>query len=619
MADDHTRPAAPGTGPVTTGPERPEGADRTESAAPTGRADLRADARTAAPAERPPEAAEAGTVTDRGTATDTDTDTDTDTAATVKGDPAEAFPDGQGERLHPVTPWRRAWAPLAGLAALAFNNPQQLRNLAELGIGPLLLVLAGILAAAALYGFLSWRVTRFLVTDTELRIRTGLLFRRSAHLRLDRIQSIDLSRPLLARLVGVAKLKMEVVGAGSSDELAFLGEAKARELRAELLARAAGITPDAARTAGEAPARQLLRVETGTLVKSLLLLGAGWGALLFLLLVAPGMYLLTGSIFATLAVCVPFAAVVWQTGIGGFLTQYDWTVSESPDGLRLDHGLLQRDHATVPPGRVQSVDIVEPLLWRSRGWARLEIMVAGEGVENGMLVPVASRAECAQLIARFLPGVSIDEAVAAVRPSPRRGRWAVPIWYRGYGHGVTETVFVARRGRLKRIHTLVPHAKVQSIRLSRGPWMHRLRLADLQVHHGGNGTAAARLMDLEHAREEIAAQAERSRLGRRSAAPERWLTGTTAPDADGSDGSHASDGSDASARTGPDAPDTPPAAPPPPASEPATTGDGGEGAQPAAPGEPSRPDAHSTGTEPTDGDPTDGARADTERAEGGQG
>ncbi|NJQ07751.1 PH domain-containing protein [Streptomyces lonarensis] len=540
----------------------------------------------------------------------------------MKGDPAEAFPDGQGERLHPVTPWRRAWAPLAGLAALAFNNPQQLRNLADLGIGPLLLVLAGILAAAALYGFLSWRVTRFLVTDTELRIRTGLLFRRSAHLRLDRIQSIDLSRPLLARLVGVAKLKMEVVGAGSSDELAFLGEAKARELRAELLARAAGITPDAARTAGEAPARQLLRVETGTLVKSLLLLGAGWGALLFLLLVAPGMYLLTGSIFATLAVCVPFAAVVWQTGIGGFLTQYDWTVSESPDGLRLDHGLLQRDHATVPPGRVQSVDIVEPLLWRSRGWARLEIMVAGEGVENGMLVPVASRAECAQLIARFLPGVSIDEAVAAVRPSPRRGRWAVPIWYRGYGHGVTETVFVARRGRLKRIHTLVPHAKVQSIRLSRGPWMHRLRLADLQVHHGGNGTAAARLMDLEHAREEIAAQAERSRLGRRSAAPERWLTGTTAPGADGSvrsDGSDGADGADGSAGTGPDATDTPTAA-----SEPATAGNGGGDGRPAAPEEPSRPDAHPSGTEPAEGaEPTDGAgtgteRTHPERAEGGR-
>ncbi|WP_338315556.1 PH domain-containing protein [Streptomyces bohaiensis] len=530
MAEEDTGRILPAPGPVTTGPERsapagqaagserrPVGGDRDRPAADTA-ADPVAPPEPAAPAAGGPEAADAP-----GGADGTDSG---------REGAAEAFPDGQGERLHPVTPWRRAWAPLAGLAALAFNNPQQLRNLAELGVGPLLLVLAGILAVAALYGFLSWRVTRFLVTDTELRIRTGLLFRRSAHLRLDRIQSIDVSRPLLARLVGVAKLKMEVVGAGSSDELAFLGEAKARELRAELLARAAGITPDAARTAGEAPSRQVLRVETGTLVKSLLLLGAGWGALLFLLLVAPGMYLLTGSIFATLAVCVPFAAVVWQTGIGGFLTQYDWTVSESPDGLRLDHGLLQRDHATVPPGRVQSVDIVEPLLWRSRGWARLEIMVAGEGVENGMLVPVAGRAECAQLIARFLPGVSIDEAVASVRPAQRRGRWAVPIWYRGYGHGVTDTVFVARRGLLKRVHTLVPHAKVQSIRLSRGPWMHRLRLADLQVHHGGNGTAAARMMGLDHAREEIAAQAERSRLGRRSAAPERWLTGA-APDAAG--------------------------------------------------------------------------------------
>ncbi|WP_103500413.1 PH domain-containing protein [Streptomyces sp. SM14] len=436
----------------------------------------------------------------------------------------EAFPAGQGKRLHPVTPWRRAWAPLAGLAALALQDPQRVRALAELGAAPLLGILAAVLLAAVLYGFLSWRVTRFLVTDTELRIRTGLLFRRSAHLRLDRIQSIDLSRPLLARLVGVAKLKMEVVGAGSSDELAFLGETEARELRAELLARAAGITPEAARSAGEAPAQELLRVDAKTLAWALALLGSGWAALLGLLVVAPLVYLGTSSIFATVALCVPVLAIAWQSGIGGFLSQYDWTVSESPDGLRLDHGLLQRDHATVPPGRVQSVRVVEPLLWRSRGWARVELEVAGEGNDSGMLVPVADRAVCAELVSRFLPGVSIDEAVASVRPAPRRARWAVPIWYRGYGHGVTDTVFVARQGRLRRVHTLVPHAKVQSMRVGQGPWMQRLRLAELQVHHGANGTAAARMLDLEYAEGEIAAQAERSRLGRRSAGPERWLT-----------------------------------------------------------------------------------------------
>ncbi|SFD29292.1 PH domain-containing protein [Streptomyces aidingensis] len=430
----------------------------------------------------------------------------------------------EGRRLHPVTPWRRAWAPLAGLGALVTQNPERLRDAAELGLVPLLGFTTAVLAVAAAYGFLSWRVTRYRITETELRIRTGLLFRRTAHLRLDRIQSIDITQPLLARVLGVAKLKMDVVGAGSHDELAFVGEAEARELRAELLARAAGIAPEAAPAAGEAPARQLYRVETRTLAWALALLGTGWGALLAALAGIPLMLWLTGSVFAAAVTGLPMAVALWRSSVGGFLTQYGWTVSESPDGLRLDHGLLQKEHATVPPGRVQSVRLVEPLLWRRRGWVRVELEVAGAGHESGLLLPVTTRAECVALLGRLLPRVDIEAAVAAVRPAPRRARWAVPVWWRGYGHGVTEAVFVARHGRLRRVHTLVPHAKVQSVRLTRGPRQQALRLADIHVDHGAGGTATARQMDAGYAAAEVAAQAERSRLGRRAARPDRWLT-----------------------------------------------------------------------------------------------
>lgn len=439
------------------------------------------------------------------------------------------IPAGRGRRLHPLTPWRRAWAPLAGLFAVALQNAAEVRDQAEgAGLGWLLLGVAVLVLGATTYGYLSWRVTRYLVTDTELRIRTGLLFRRTAHLRLDRIQAIDISRPLLARAFGVAKLKMDVVGSGSSDELAFLGEGEATELRAELLARAAGIAPEAAPSAGEAPAHQLHQVDSGMLGWSLALLGSGWGALLAALVVAPLIWLATDSVLPALAVLLPLLAALWRGSLGAFLTQYGWTVSESPDGLRLDHGLLQRDHATVPPGRVQAVKIVEPLLWRSRGWLRVQLDVAGEGNEGGLLLPVATRETVRALLGRILPEVDLDETLAAVHGAPRRARWAVPVWRVGYGHGVTDAVFVARRGRLRRTHTLVPHAKVQSVRFTQGPWERRLGLASIHVDQGANGTATARLQDASYAGDEVARQAERSRLGRRSAAPDRWLTGRPA-------------------------------------------------------------------------------------------
>ncbi|WP_416237290.1 PH domain-containing protein [Streptomyces marinisediminis] len=439
----------------------------------------------------------------------------------------ERVAPAEGRRLHPVTPWRRAWAPIAAMVVFSAQDYQRTREWFEhLTLGWLLAAFAVVVPLAAAYGFLSWWATYYAVTDTELRIRTGLVFRRVAHLRLDRIQAVDVSRPLLARVVGVAKLKLDVVGTSAKDELAFLGEADAVALRAELLARAAGIAPEAAPRAGEAPERELLRVPPGMLTVGLLLMGTGWGFLLALLVGPLALWWFSGSLAAAVATGLPMAGAAWKSTVGRYLNEYDWKVAESPDGVRVDHGLLNREHATVPPGRVQSVRLREPLLWRRRGWVRVELAVAGGGAGETptVLLPVAERAVAARVLARVLPGVDVAEAVRVAAGVPRRGRFAVPVWWRGYGHGVTASAFVTRHGRLTRVHELVPHAKVQSVRLTQGPWQRRLRLADVHVDHGANGSTAARLRDADEARDVVAAQADRSRTGRHAARPERWLT-----------------------------------------------------------------------------------------------
>ncbi len=432
----------------------------------------------------------------------------------------------EGKPLHPVTPWRRAWAPVAGLIAFSMHDFQRTQEwFSHLTGGWLIVAFAVVLPVAAAYGFLSWWFTSYLVTDTELRIRTGLVFRRVAHIRLDRIQAVDVGRPLLARVAGVAKLKLDVVGAESKDELAFLAEREAVALRAELLARAAGIAPEAAPEAGEAPAREMLRVEPRTLVVGLLLMGSGWGVLLGAILVPLAVYAASDSVLVALGTLLPALGGVWASTGGRFLKEYDWTVAESPDGLRLDHGLLDREHATVPPGRVQSVRITEPLLWRRRGWLRVDLEIAGAGKDKGgVLIPVAARDEVAEVLARVLPGVGLDEAVRELAPVPARAVWCAPLMWRGYAHGVTDAVFVTRSGLLRRRVTLVPHAKVQSVRFGQGPWERRMGLANVTVDHGANGSAAAQLRDAEEARAIVDAQAERSRTGRREARPYRWMT-----------------------------------------------------------------------------------------------
>ena len=81
-------------------------------------------------------------------------------------------------------------------------------------------------------------------------MNTGFLFKQQRQARLDRVQAIDIVQPLLARIFGLAELKFEVADAGESAvRLAYLPLDQARQLRATILARAAGVVsePGAAR------------------------------------------------------------------------------------------------------------------------------------------------------------------------------------------------------------------------------------------------------------------------------------------------------------------------------------------------------------------------------------
>ncbi|MEU9339318.1 PH domain-containing protein [Streptomyces sp. NPDC048290] len=435
-------------------------------------------------------------------------------AAGRTGSPAE-------RRLHPVTPFRRAWAPIAVIIGWALHDPDQAqRHLTRLTTTTLVIALAVVIPAAALYGFLTWWFTHFAVTDTELRIRTGLLFRRTAHIRLERIQAIDLTQPLLARVAGVSKLRLDVIGTDKKDELAFLGEGEARALRAELLARAAGFAPETAHEVGEAPARELLRVPARDLAIALALTGATWGTLVAAAVVPPVLWFFTHSLWTVIATGLPLIGAAGASGVGRFVSEYDWTLAESPDGLRIDHGLLDRAHETVPPGRVQTVRIVEPWLWRRRGWVRVELAVAGS--DNSLLLPVAPREIAESVVARVLPGVTVPPYSALSRP-PRRARWCMPVWWRGHGLAITDSVFATRQGLVSRRLALVPHAKVQSVRLTQGPWKRVWGVADVHVDTGANQVETTRLRDAGEAAQLLRAQAERSRTGRRDARPDRWM------------------------------------------------------------------------------------------------
>ena len=152
-------------------------------------------------------------------------------------------------------------------------------------------------------------------------------------------------------------------------------------------------------------------------------------------------------------------------------TLWDFTVTESPDGLRIRHGLLSTSRQTVPPGRIQAILIHQPVAWRLFGWAQVRMNVAGyvgtSNTKSTMLLPVADRDYALALVGWLLGGVDLA-AIPLDRP-PRRASLRAPLWWRAQLVGSDEHVFAARHGLLSRTIDIVPHERTQSVRLTSGP------------------------------------------------------------------------------------------------------------------------------------------------------
>ncbi|WP_380171013.1 PH domain-containing protein [Kineococcus sp. DHX-1] len=458
------------------------------------------------------------------------------------------------KRLHPVTPVLRAWKVVAAvLAVVVGQNVDDLLRLELPGWVLTLAVLGGVLALALVgagFSALSWRRTRYRI-DNEggvgaVHVERGILWRQQRRAQLDRLQAVDVVRPLLGRLFGLAELQLEVAGgSGSKVSLAYLKEEEAQRVRNALLAAAAGLVVAEGEEAPEAPQREVVEVPATRLITSTLKSGLTIGMVLVLVGIAVGCWFARSPtpLFGSAAVVLGLVSAVWQR----FSTGFNFTVADSPDGLRLTHGLLEQRSQTVPPGRVQALRITQPLLWRRSGWWRVEVNVAGYSSESGSgsersttLLPVGTVEELGLVLGIVLPDLATEDrsALDVVRAGltgsgtdggfttvPRQARWLDWISWRRRGYLTTDHAFLSRGGRVVRGLDVVPHARTQSLGLEQGPWQRRLGLASVRLH-STPGKVSPRV---DHLAADVAArllreQTQRARTARAGSGPERWMT-----------------------------------------------------------------------------------------------
>ncbi|QTX05565.1 PH domain-containing protein [Agromyces archimandritae] len=181
--------------------------------------------------------------------------------------------DGEWHRLHPASPFLRGGLVFLAIAGFVIANLRE--RLVEFFFGvfgapspwgdevseweeeqwaedpvgavvsqgfvgwALLAVLVVVIAVIAGYA-LAWRMHSFRITGDAVEVRSGIVFRSHRSARLDRVQGVNVTRPLFARLFGAAKLEVAVAGESANVTLAYLGSASADGLRRDILRLASG-------------------------------------------------------------------------------------------------------------------------------------------------------------------------------------------------------------------------------------------------------------------------------------------------------------------------------------------------------------------------------------------
>ncbi len=491
--------------------------------------------------------------------------------------------DGGWQRLHPATPLLRGGIALIAIAGVLIANFRErilegllgapgyesdpIGYLSDEGYLPigLLVVLGVVLLAIALF-YVSWRMHTFRVTGELVEVRSGVVFRTHRRARLDRIQGVNIQRPLFARLFGTAKLDVQVAGEDANVQLAYLGSARADELRAEVLRLASGTQRAKAQAVAvadpdaPAPDAGVAAAPTGAETDGSLADGVGPGGTATGAAGAPGFAagrlvdrrvheflapeldpglaepesvvtmhpgrligstVLSGTMIffvltlAALVVGVVLTGEPWFLfglipalfGMGSYLINrvvksLRYSIAGTADGVRVGFGLLSTSNETLPPGRIHSISVSQPLLWRPFDWWHLQVNRASrsstqqqQNQQSSTVLPVGSRADALRVLALLTPDIppaQLDPLVAAgfaagspddgFTTSPRRA--AVLRWFswRRNGFAVIDGAVLLRRGAIWREVVLVPTPRMQSVAVQQGPLLRRLGLAAVTVH-----------------------------------------------------------------------------------------------------------------------------------------
>jgi putative membrane protein len=344
-------------------------------------------------------------------------------------------PDGHSsgapERLHPLFllkglggSLRRVGGAYALIAYLAVSGRWSTATLTAAAF-----LLIGIMGVLVYWARFEYRVGR-----SDIRIDSGVLSRRHRSIPFDRIQDVDITQGPLARLLGLAEVKFETGGGGSSPNseegvLQAITLERAEEIRALVRASRSAAAPLPAMGAGEGE-----RPVYALGLKRLLLAGVfNFSLAIFAALI--GLSQTAGQALGF----DPFSEAFWRellsasapvedyieahrgaavaAGLAIFvllglatglvrtvLRDWGFRLDRTPTGLRRRRGLLTRTDVALAVRRVQAVLVTTGPVRGAFGWAAMFVQnLAREegGGGNHLVAPLADERDVAAILAEL--------------------------------------------------------------------------------------------------------------------------------------------------------------------------------------------------------------------------
>ncbi len=323
---------------------------------------------------------------------------------------------------------------LVGVIALGRHGGQQL----WWGLGLIALLLCR--------GLLHWLTTRYRITDEQVEVRTGLVFRQRLATRRSRIRTVESTARFGHRLFGVTAVR---IGTGQHDQkdgkalrLDAVTVAEAERLRRELLRRTAPTVDGGAAQDRRPPADVLQRLDWGWLRYAPLTLsglfaivavaGLAWRSFSELDisvnrigLMREGVHWVERSSLGM--VIITIAAIALVIIVFGSMVVYTLKFSgyrltrESDDTLHVRRGLLTTSAVTIEEARLRGVEIREPMLLRAGRGAKCSAVATGlqHKNESHLLMPPGPVDEAHRVAAKVLRSETSPTTVRLVRHPAR--------------------------------------------------------------------------------------------------------------------------------------------------------------------------------------------------------